>query len=58
MNKVSLVGRLTKDPKLGYTTNSVAEVAKITNVVGKPFSNQKGDQDGHFINCVTLKQKI
>ena len=40
MNKVCLIGRLTKDPELRYTTNGTA-IANFTLAVNRPFTNQK-----------------
>ena len=39
INRVVLVGRLTKDPELRYTPNGVA-VATFTLAVNRQFSNQ------------------
>lgn len=51
INRTVLVGRLTKDPNLRYTPNGVA-VANFTIAVNRPFTNQQGDQEADFINCV------
>jgi single-strand DNA-binding protein len=55
INRVVLVGRLTKDPELRYTPNGVA-VANFTIAVNRPFSNQQGDRDADFINCVIWRR--
>ncbi|MBB6454440.1 single-strand DNA-binding protein [Salirhabdus euzebyi] len=55
MNRVVLVGRLTKDPDLRYTPNGVA-VANFTVAVNRPFSNQQGDREADFINCVVWRR--
>lgn len=55
MNRVVLVGRLTKDPDLRYTSNGVA-VANFTIAVNRPFSNQQGDREADFINCVIWRK--
>ncbi|WP_181350749.1 single-stranded DNA-binding protein [Thalassobacillus sp. CUG 92003] len=55
LNRVVLVGRLTKDPDLRYTPNGVA-VANFTIAVNRPFSNSQGDRDADFINCVVWRR--
>ena len=55
MNRVVLVGRLTKDPDLRYTPNGVA-VATFTLAVNRPFSNQQGESEADFINCVVWRK--
>ncbi|HHL0331698.1 single-stranded DNA-binding protein [Listeria monocytogenes] len=51
MNRVVLVGRLTKDPDLRYTPAGAA-VATFTLAVNRPFTNQQGEREADFINCV------
>ena len=55
LNRVVLVGRLTKDPELRYTPSGVA-VANFTIAVNRPFSNQQGDREADFINCVVWRK--
>ncbi|WP_010648884.1 single-stranded DNA-binding protein [Oceanobacillus massiliensis] len=55
LNRVVLVGRLTKDPDLRYTPNGVA-VANFTVAVNRPFSNQQGNREADFINCVVWRK--
>ncbi|MCP3032181.1 single-stranded DNA-binding protein [Halobacillus sp. A1] len=55
LNRVVLVGRLTRDPDLRYTPNGVA-VANFTIAVNRPFSNNSGDRDADFINCVVWRR--
>lgn len=54
MNRVVLVGRMTKDPELRYTPNGVA-VVNFTLAVNRPFSNQQGEKEADFINCVVWR---
>lgn len=49
LNRVILIGRLTKDPELRYTPNGVA-VATFTLAVDRPFAKE-GQQKTDFINC-------
>ncbi|MFC3886314.1 single-stranded DNA-binding protein [Bacillus songklensis] len=55
MNRVILVGRLTKDPELRYTPNGVA-VATFTLAVNRAFTNQQGEREADFINCVVWRR--
>jgi|SRR5690625_3798333 len=55
LNRVVLVGRLTRDPDLRYTPNGVA-VANFTLAVNRPFTNQQGNRDADFINCVVWRR--
>ncbi|BCA84486.1 single-stranded DNA-binding protein [Enterococcus saigonensis] len=55
INNVVLVGRLTKDPDLRYTANGAA-VATFTLAVNRNFTNQSGDREADFINCVIWRK--
>lgn len=55
MNKILLVGRLTKDPELRYTQSGIA-VASFTLAVNRRFTNQNGDLEADFINCVAWQK--
>ncbi|MCB2572608.1 single-stranded DNA-binding protein, partial [Listeria monocytogenes] len=55
MNRVVLVGRLTKDPDLRYTPAGAA-VATFTLAVNRPFTNQQGEREADFINCVVWRK--
>lgn len=48
MNRVVLVGRLTKDPEVKYTQNGIA-VANFTLACNRPFTSQDGKQEADFI---------
>ena len=50
MNKVILIGRLTKDPDLRYTQSGAA-VCSFTLAVDRPFT-QGGEKQADFINIV------
>lgn len=51
MNKVCLIGRLTRDPELRYTSSNRA-VASFTLAVNRQFTNQNGEREADFINVV------
>jgi len=55
LNRVVLVGRLTRDPDLRYTPSGVA-VANFTVAANRPFRNQQGEQEADFINCVAWRK--
>lgn len=55
LNKVILIGRLTKDPELRYTPNGVA-VATFTIAVDRGFTNQQGQKEVDFIRIVVWKK--
>jgi single-strand DNA-binding protein len=48
INRVILVGRLTKDPQLTYTPSGVA-VARFTLAVNRNFSGANGEKEADFI---------
>ncbi len=50
MNKVLLVGRLTKDPELRTTPGGMA-VTRFTIAVSQNFTNKNGERGADFINC-------
>ena len=53
MNKVFLVGRLTRDFDLRYGANNTA-VARTSIAVDRQFSNQNGEREADFINIVAF----
>ena len=55
INNVVLVGRLTKDVDLRYTANGTG-VATFTLAVNRNFTNQDGNRDADFINCVIWRK--
>jgi single-strand DNA-binding protein len=55
LNRVILIGRLTKDPDLRYTPNGVA-VATFTLAVDRPFTNQQGERETDFIPIVVWRK--
>ncbi|AJY74875.1 single-stranded DNA-binding protein [Paenibacillus beijingensis] len=55
LNRVILIGRLTKDPELRYTPSGVA-VTQFTLAVDRPFNSQQGEREADFIPVVTWRQ--
>lgn len=56
LNRVILIGRLTRDPELRYTPNGVA-VASFGIAVERPFANQQGEREVDFINIVVWRKQ-
>lgn len=55
MNHVSLIGRLTKEPDVKYTTSGAA-VASGTIAVNRDFTNANGERESDFINFVIWRK--
>ncbi len=55
MNRVILIGNLTKDPELRYTPNGVA-VTTFTLAINRPRTNQAGERETDFINIVAWQK--
>jgi len=56
LNRIVLIGRLTKDPALTYTPNGVA-VAKFTLAVDRMRSNAQGERETDFIPIVVWQKQ-
>ena len=56
MNKVVLIGRLTRDPELRYTGSNTA-VATFSLAVNRNFTNQQGEREADFINIVVWRKQ-
>lgn len=50
MNKVILIGRLTKDPELNFAAGSGTAVTRFSLAVTRPFKKDETD----FINCIAF----
>ena len=55
LNRVVLIGRLTKDPELRYSPSGVA-VTNFTLAIDRKFKNAHGEKETDFIPCVAFKQ--
>lgn len=55
INRTVLIGRLTKDADLRYTSSGDA-VATFNLAVDRPFANSKGKHEADFINCVIWRK--
>ena len=55
MNKVILMGRLTRDPDIRYSSGeNGTEIARYTLAVDRRFRRQEGQQSADFISCVAF----
>lgn len=54
MNKVILIGNLTRDPELA-TTSTGAQVCKFSIAVARKYKNQAGEIETDFFNCVAWR---
>lgn len=55
INNVVLVGRLTRDVELRYTTSGAA-VGTFSLAVNRQFTNSNGEREADFINCVIWRK--
>lgn len=56
INRVVLVGRLTKNPEF-RTTQSGVNVATFTLAVNRTFTNAQGEREADFINIVVFRKQ-
>lgn len=54
MNKVILIGNLTKDPELSETSSGVS-YCKFSIAVNRPFANSDGERETDFFNITTWR---
>lgn len=53
MNKVILIGRLTRDPEMRYSANNDTAIARYTLAVNRPFKRE-GEPEADFLPCVAF----
>ncbi len=56
MNKVVLIGRITKDPELRTTPTGVP-VVQFSIAVNRTYQNQNGERQADFISCVAWRNQ-
>ncbi|MBR4830920.1 MAG: single-stranded DNA-binding protein [Bacilli bacterium] len=56
MNRVELIGRLTRDPELRYSSNNLAN-CRFTLAVNRTFQSQNGEQGTDFISIVVFNKQ-
>ena len=55
LNRIILIGRLTRDPELRYTPQGVP-VASLSLAVERPYANQAGQRETDFVDCVAWRK--
>ena len=56
INRVVLVGRLTKDPEYRVTQSGV-DVANFTLAINRNFTNAQGEREADFINVIVFRKQ-
>lgn len=56
MNRVILIGNLTRDPEL-QTTNSGVSVCRFSLAVSRRFANAEGEREADFINITVWRNQ-
>lgn len=54
MNKVFLIGNLTKNPVLSHTTNDIP-YCRMTIAVNRNYTNQDGERETDFFNIIAWR---
>lgn len=55
MNKVILIGRLTKDVEMRYSASNDTAIARYTLAVNRPFKRE-GEPEADFLPCVAFNK--
>ena len=55
-NRVVLIGRLTKDPDLKHSESNLP-ILRFTIAVNRTFTDQNGQKQADFINCVAFRKQ-
>lgn len=55
MNRIHLIGNLTRDPEFSETAAGVA-VCKFSIAVGRAYADQNGEKQTDFFNCTAWRQ--
>ena len=56
MNKAFLIGRLTKNPELRYSSNN-APIVNFTIAIDRQYTNSEGQRDTDFISIVAFQKQ-
>lgn len=56
LNKVILIGRLSREPELRYTASGVP-VATLTVAVDRPYLNAQGEREADFIKVIAWRKQ-
>lgn len=55
MNKVILVGRITKDAEMKVSANGT-KICRFTLAINRNYKNSQGNYESDFVNCVSLNK--
>lgn len=55
INQVTLVGRLTRDPEVKFTSEGIP-VSHVTLAVNRHYRNQHGEIETDFVQCILWKK--
>lgn len=55
LNKIILIGRLTRDPEMSYTATSIPRL-RFTLAVDRRFNSQQGEKQTDFIDIICWRQ--
>ncbi len=56
INRTILVGRLTKDPEVRYTSSNIA-FSRFTIAVNRTFAGASGEREADFIQCIAWRRQ-
>lgn len=56
VNRVVLVGRITRDPEIRYLQNGAATVS-FSLAIDRPYTSQNGERQADFVNCVAWRNQ-
>lgn len=56
VNRVVLVGRITRDPETQQTNTGIPYV-RFSIACNRPFKNEQGERIADFINCIAWRQQ-
>ena len=56
INRTVLVGRLTKDPEVRFTSSNIA-YARFTLAVNRTFAGPSGEREADFIQCIAWRKQ-
>ncbi|NCO35607.1 MAG: single-stranded DNA-binding protein [Armatimonadetes bacterium CG2_30_59_28] len=56
VNRIVLIGRLTRDPELRYTPSGLP-VVNFTLAVDRNFKNAQGEKETDFVRCIAWRQR-
>lgn len=56
INRVVLVGRLTRDPEMRVSQSNIA-VTNFNLAVNRPFTGKDGERGADFVQCITFRKQ-